>query len=76
MCVHARVLPETSATFAEWKRLVIAHSIIGVSVHDARIVAQMSLWRVRTIVTLNKADFHRFPGIVVKTPRELLSAGP
>ncbi len=38
-----RVLPETSVTYVEWKRLVIAHSIIGVSVHDARIVAQMAV---------------------------------
>jgi predicted nucleic acid-binding protein len=70
-----RVLPETSAIFAEWKQLVVAHSIIGASVHDARIVAQMSVWGVRTIVTLNSADFHRFPGIMVQTPSELLSSG-
>ena len=69
-----RVLPETSATYVEWKRLVVAHSIIGVSVHDARIVAQMAVWKVGQIVTLNTADFHRFPGIVVQTPRELLSS--
>jgi hypothetical protein len=69
------VLPETPAIFVEWKRLVVAHSIIGVSVHDARIVAQMTVWKVGTIVTLNPADFHRFPGIVVQTPSQLLSSG-
>jgi predicted nucleic acid-binding protein len=70
-----RVLSETSATYVEWKRIVVAHSITGVSVHDARIVAQMAVWDVPTIVTLNPADFKRFPGIVVQTPRELLSSG-
>ncbi len=70
-----RVLPETPAIFAEWKQLVVAHSIIGVSVHDARIVAQMAVWKVGMIVTLNSADFRRFPGIVVQTPRGLLSSG-
>ena len=69
-----RVLPETPAIFAEWKRLVVAHSIIGASVHDARIVAQMAVWKVGTIVTLNSADFHRFPSVVAHTPRELLSS--
>ena len=67
-----RVLPETPAIFAEWKRLVVAHSIIGASVHDARIVAQMGVWKIGMIVTLNSPDFRRFPGIVVQTPRELL----
>ncbi|MGO9112199.1 MAG: type II toxin-antitoxin system VapC family toxin [Thermoguttaceae bacterium] len=70
-----RVLPETPATFVEWKRLVVAYSIIGASVHDARIVAQRAAWKVGTIVTLNSADFRRFPGIVVYTPRDLLSSG-
>ena len=54
---------------------VVAHSVIGASVHDARIVAQMHVWKVGMIVTLNAVDFRRFPGIVVKTPRELLSSG-
>ncbi len=70
-----RVLPETPATFVEWKGLVVAHSIVGASVHDARIVAQMAVWKIGKIVTLNSADFRRFPGIDVQTPRELLSCG-
>jgi predicted nucleic acid-binding protein len=69
-----RVLPETPSTFAEWKRLVVAHSIIGVSVHDARIVAQMSVCQIGTIVTLNAADFRRFPGIIALTPLDLLAS--
>jgi predicted nucleic acid-binding protein len=71
-----RVLPESEAIFVEWKRIVIAHSITGVSVHDARIVAQMAIANVGTLVTLNPADFRRYPGIMVMTPRDLLSAAP
>jgi len=56
------VLLDTAATFAEWKRLVVAHSVTGVSVHDARIAAQMSVWHVGTILTLNPSDFHRYSG--------------
>lgn len=67
-----RVLPESPAVFDEWKRLVVAHSVMGVSVHDARVVAQMSVSRVPAILTLNPADFRRFPGIIVQTPAELL----
>jgi predicted nucleic acid-binding protein len=69
-----RVIPETPATFVEWKRLVATHSVTGVSVHDARVVAQMLVWQVSTILTLNPADFLRYPGIVVQTPAELLAS--
>ncbi|HTI51531.1 MAG TPA: PIN domain-containing protein, partial [Planctomycetaceae bacterium] len=54
-----RVLPESPATYLEWKRIVAAYSVTGVSVHDARIAAQMVVWRVGTILTLNSADFRR-----------------
>ena len=70
-----RVLPESPATFLQWKRLVIAESVTGVSVHDARIVAQMVVWRVPAILSLNASDFRRFPGIIVRTPAELIAAG-
>ena len=70
-----RVLPESPATFIEWKRLVIARSVAGVSVHDARIVAQMAVWKVPAILTLNASDFRRFPEIIVRTPSEILAAG-
>jgi hypothetical protein len=70
-----RVLPETPSTFVEWKRLVATHSVIGVSVHDARVVAQMLVWQIGTILTLNPTDFRRYPGIVVHTPADLLASG-
>lgn len=69
-----RVLPEIPSAFTEWKRLILAHSVIGVSVHDARLVAQMAVWHVGTILTLNAADFRRYPGIAVYTPSELLKS--
>jgi predicted nucleic acid-binding protein len=69
-----RVLPETPAAYAEWKRLVAGHGVTGVSVHDARIVAQMNVWRVVNILTLNTPDFRRYSGIVATTPAELLSS--
>ena len=68
-----RVLPETPPIFAEWKRLVVAHTLTGVSVHDARIVAAMTVAQVNTILTLNAADFRRYSGIVVQTPADLVT---
>jgi predicted nucleic acid-binding protein len=71
-----RVLPESPHAFEEWKRLVVAHSVTGVSVHDARIVAQMAVWQVARILTLNAADFHRYPGITAQTPADVLASAP
>jgi predicted nucleic acid-binding protein len=36
-----RLLPDDPRIHAEWRRLVVAHSVIGVQVHDARLVAAM-----------------------------------
>lgn len=54
------LLPETPAVYAEWKRLVIAHGVAGVRVHDARLVASMNAHGVRTILTFNTDDFLRY----------------
>lgn len=68
------VLPETLAVFAEWKRIVTVHGVSGRSVHDARLVAQMLVSQVSTILTLNPVDFRRYPGISVVTPAEFIAA--
>ena len=36
-----KAVPFTNACYVEWRRLLMAHSITGVSVHDARLVATM-----------------------------------
>ena len=65
------ILPETLEVFAEWKRLVTAHEVRGVQVHDARLAANMRVHGVANLLTLNGADFRRFPGIVPVKPAEL-----
>ena len=70
-----RLLPETPATFPEWKRLVQSHSIVGVSVHDARIVAQMQVWQVPALLTFNIQDFRRYSHLIVRSPADLAASG-
>ena len=55
-----RILPDTPEMYGEWKRLVITHGVLGVKVHDARLVASMNVHGIRTILTFNPADFARF----------------
>ena len=69
------VLPEAVGTYVEWKKLVLAHGVMGVQVHDARLVAAMNVHGVRRLLSLNKADFARYSGLIVQTPDEVNAAG-
>ena len=54
------LLPESPASYAEWKRLVVAHNVLGAKVHDTRLVAAMNVHGVKRILTFNTSDFARF----------------
>jgi predicted nucleic acid-binding protein len=54
------LLPESPATYGEWKRLVVEHGVLGSKVHDARLVAAMKVHGVQKILTFNTADFTRY----------------
>jgi predicted nucleic acid-binding protein len=64
--------PDSLATFQEWKRLVAAHSITGIQVHDARIAAAMNAYGISQILTFNGNDFKRFSGITVVDPKSVI----
>ena len=67
------VLPEHPATYTEWKRLVITHGESGTAVHDARIAALMAKSNLQWLLTLNQADFVRYPHLTVMTPDDVLA---
>lgn len=62
------VLPESVEVFAEWKRLVLAHTVTGVQAHDARIVAAMNVHGIRRLLTYNVQDFARYKQIETIRP--------
>ncbi len=62
------VRPDSLAVFQEWKRLVVAHSVRGVKVHDTRLVAAMRAHGITHILTFNTDDFKRFSGIIAVDP--------
>ncbi len=47
----------------EWRKLLVAHGVSGVQVHDARLAAGMRVHGVRLILTFNDRDFARYLGI-------------
>ncbi len=54
------VLPDVPEIYPEWKRLILQYGVIGVNVHDARLVASMLVYRLTHILTFNVKDFHRY----------------
>lgn len=54
------VLPDVPPIYAEWKRLVVKHSVLGTKVHDAKLVAAMKVHGVSRILTFNTQDFARY----------------
>ena len=63
-----RLVPETSAVFDEWRRLVVAMAVSGKNVHDAKLVAAMNVNGISHVLTFNEADFRRYAGIVIVRP--------
>ncbi|MBI3682133.1 MAG: PIN domain-containing protein [Acidobacteria bacterium] len=71
-----RLLPDNERVHAEWRRLVVAHSVAGVQVHDARLVAAMMAHGVPQLLTLNDRDFARYADISAVHPRDVVPAKP
>ncbi|MGE3468396.1 MAG: type II toxin-antitoxin system VapC family toxin [Pyrinomonadaceae bacterium] len=62
------ILPDSPAIYPEWRRLVVAHSVLGKQVHDTRLVAAMNVNEIADILTFNGDDFRRFSNITIIDP--------
>ncbi len=69
-----RLVSDTFATASVWKSLVTTLRVTGAKVHDARIAALMQTYRITDLLTLNKDDFVRYPGLTVLTPDQVLQS--
>lgn len=65
------LLPDTPEIQGEWRRLVTTHAVVGVRVHDTRLVAAMLVHAVSHLLTFNVNDFQRYPGITVVHPQDV-----
>lgn len=66
------ILPDSSQVFQTWRRLVVDYAVMGVKVHDARLVAIMKTYDIPQIVTFNVSDFTRFSGIEALHPDKVI----
>jgi len=71
-----RLLPDSLAVHQEWRRMLVAHSVSGVQVHDARLVASMRVHGVLRILSFNDSDFARYRDIEAVNPRTLTAKLP
>jgi predicted nucleic acid-binding protein len=61
-------LADTPDVYLEWRRLLVAHSVRGVQVHDARLVAAMQVHGIGKILTFNTRDFARYTRVEALHP--------
>jgi predicted nucleic acid-binding protein len=71
---NLQLLPDSLAVHQEWRRLLVAHNVSGVQVHDARLVAAMRVHGVKRILTFNDRDFARYTDIEAVHPRSLVKS--
>jgi predicted nucleic acid-binding protein len=69
------VVPDTPEIYLEWKRLVKDYQVMGVQVHDARLVAAMKIHGISKILTFNVDDFKRYQAIRIEAvnPQNLVN---
>jgi predicted nucleic acid-binding protein len=68
-----QLFPETPEIFPAWRRLVLTHRVSGIQVHDARIVAAMTVHQVRKILSFDVGDFKRYYlGINTLHPKDVI----
>jgi predicted nucleic acid-binding protein len=69
------VATESVAVYHTWRELIAKHGVVGVSIHDARLVALMICSKIDRILTLNAGDFRRYEGdgIQAVTPADVLA---
>jgi predicted nucleic acid-binding protein len=67
-------LPDSRDVHDRWRRLLVAHKIEGVQVHDARLAASMYVHSVTQLLTVNVRDFQRFTGLRAVHPAEVVRA--
>jgi predicted nucleic acid-binding protein len=65
------LLPDTTEVYKNWRELVVKHSVSGVKVHDAKIIAAMKAHNIKNLLTFNAKDFKRYSDIKAVEPNEV-----
>jgi predicted nucleic acid-binding protein len=58
-------------TYQAWQLLLVRHTIAGVKVHDALIIASMKVYGITHLLTFSAEDFTHYPDITVVAPQHV-----
>jgi predicted nucleic acid-binding protein len=67
------LLPDSPQIYPQWRKLVSDYGVIGVNVHDAKLVAAMLVHGVTHILTFNVRDFRRYREITAVLPTDIVN---
>ncbi|MGH9741355.1 MAG: type II toxin-antitoxin system VapC family toxin [Candidatus Acidiferrum sp.] len=67
------LLPEVPEIYTAWKVIVRINKVQGVKVHDARLVAIVTVYSIDALLTFNTTDFARFANITTIHPSSFSS---
>jgi predicted nucleic acid-binding protein len=67
------LLPENPNLYETWERLADKYGILGVKVHDNRLVAMMIINQIDYIMTWNVKDFNYYSEIIAFSPQDIIS---
>ncbi len=72
------VLVETRFLPVVLRRLLTQYNVIGMQVHDARLVAMILVWQVERMLSINDRDFRCYEpeGITIVTPASVTQSSP
>ena len=65
------LLPDTLDVYQNWRELVVKHSVSGIQVHDAKIVAAMKAHNIQNLLTFNTKDFKRYTDVKATEPKDI-----
>src|SRR6266511_1214330 len=68
---YFRLLPDSLATYQEWRQLIVRYAIVGAQAHDARLIASMKVYGISHLLTFNVEHFRRYPDITVIEPQHI-----
>jgi predicted nucleic acid-binding protein len=68
---YFRLLPDSLATYQEWRQLVTQYAVVGAQAHDARLIASMKVYGIAHLLTFNVEHFRRYRDITVVEPQHV-----
>ena len=64
---------DSAAAYDRWRQLVRNYGVMGIQVHDARLVAAMLVHGIPNLLTLNVTDFARYADVITAVhPRSFI----